>query len=211
MSELKCIKVPVVLGLGETQHLICTEIPLKPPAFEIKDVVKRVDVTQCCVGGVVKDEVKEKCIAKVIIDAVLRKNINFKTDEMKRDHRDHHGDHDGDGRKDPDVQGALEAKMLCGDLRHCFVKQRAPSNLPPSATPPRPSAAVDALAPLGPIPSRTGKLRFRLYYDAGPPPCRALHAAGRPREKPGHSGPGHLHPSSGYPPPASAGTVRAQA
>ncbi|MCG0239716.1 MAG: hypothetical protein L6E13_11155 [Firmicutes bacterium] len=122
MSELKCIKVPVVLGLGETQHLICTEIPLKPPAFEIKDVVKRVDVTQCCVGGVVKDEVKERCIAKVIIDAVLRKNINFKTHEGNRDHQDHHGNHTGDGRKDPDVQGALETKMLCGDLRHCFVE-----------------------------------------------------------------------------------------
>lgn len=126
MSDLKCIKVPVVLGLGETQHLICTEIPLKPPAFEIKDVVKQVDVTQCCVGGVVKDEVKGKCIAKVIIDAVLRKNINFKTAEKKHRHdhdHDHDRDHDDDrDDKDLDVQGALEAKVLCGDLRHCFVE-----------------------------------------------------------------------------------------
>lgn len=108
MAVQKCVKVPVVLGSGVTQHLICTEVPLRPPAFEIKDTTKRVDVTQCKVGGVVTSD--DRCIAKVIIDAVLRKNINFKTAE--RDHESDHG-----------LQGGLESRVVCGVLRHCFVKQ----------------------------------------------------------------------------------------
>lgn len=63
MGEKVCIKVPVVVGLGSTQHLICTEIPLHPAALEIKDIQKKVCIESCEVGG--ND--------KVIINAVLRK------------------------------------------------------------------------------------------------------------------------------------------
>lgn len=108
LAHLKCVKVPVVLGLGATQHLICTEIPLRPPAFEVKDTEKRVEITQCSVGGVVSTN--EKCVAKVIIDAVLKKNINFKTAQKEVDEQE-------------PLQGALESRIICGDLRHCFVKQ----------------------------------------------------------------------------------------
>lgn len=126
MSGKKCIKVPVVLGIGSTQQLICTEIPLCPPAFEIKDVVKRVVVTQCEVGGVVKD-LKGNRIAKVIIDAVLQKNINFKTlkeecPDRKRNHHHHDDDYDDDRHKEEELAPG-ETRVRCGDLRHCFVRQ----------------------------------------------------------------------------------------
>lgn len=103
--EKKCIQVPVVLGVGSTQHLICTEIPLKPKAFEIKDTRKRVEITSCCVGGLVREH-ENHWVAKVIIDAVLKKNINFKSV----------------GQGKPDDCNDQDMKVVCGDLRHCYVE-----------------------------------------------------------------------------------------
>ncbi len=103
----KCIQVPVVLGTGATQHLICTEIPLKPRAFEIKDTKKKVRIISCCVGGLVHEG--GHVVAKVIIDAILQKNINFKSVH--------------DCKPDKDCEG-LETRIICGDLRHCHVKHR---------------------------------------------------------------------------------------
>lgn len=100
-----CIQVPIVLGTGSTQHLICTEIPLKPAAFEIKEIQKKVVVTSCCVGGVVCEP--GGIVFKVIIDAVLKKNINFKSVN------------DG-GKKDDD--DSLQTRLVCGDVRHCHVE-----------------------------------------------------------------------------------------
>lgn len=101
---------------GFTQQLICTEIPLCPPAFEIKDVQKRVEIISCEVGGIVEE--KGHKIAKVIIDAVLKKNINFKT--MLKDCPDDN-DFDRHGKKDDDVLAPGETRVRCGDLRACFV------------------------------------------------------------------------------------------
>lgn len=106
----KCIQVPVVLGVGSTQHLICTEIPLKPNAFEIKDTKKKVEITSCCVGGLVKEN--GAICAKVIIDAVLKKNINFKSVSDCK----------------PDDCDGLDTRVICGDLRHCHVRQRSVLN-----------------------------------------------------------------------------------
>ncbi len=82
---------------------------LRPPAFEIKDIQKEVVITSCHVGGVVDEG--DKQIVKVIIDAELRKNINFKTLE------------DCDVELDDGVDaGNIErARSVCGDVRHCFV------------------------------------------------------------------------------------------
>jgi hypothetical protein len=85
------IKVPVVVGIGDCQALVVTKIPLHPPAFEIKDIDKKVIVDQC---HVVKN--------KVIINATLYKNINYKT-------FGHKDEFDGNER-------------VCGDLRHCTVR-----------------------------------------------------------------------------------------
>ena len=91
--DQKCvlIKVPVVVGIGHSQVLIVTKIPLQPPAFEIKDIDKEVIIDSC---NVVNN--------KVIINATLRKNINFKTFE-------HKDIFDGNER-------------VCGDVRHCTVR-----------------------------------------------------------------------------------------
>jgi len=85
------IKVPVVINTGSAQILVVTEIPLTPPAFEIKDIDKEVIVEQC------------KAITdKVIINGILRKNINFKTFESE-DTFDN-------------------VSRVCGDVRHCTVE-----------------------------------------------------------------------------------------
>lgn len=108
----KCIQVPVVLGQNATQHLICTEIPLRPRAFEIKDTKHKVEVTSCKVGGLVRD-IDGGVLAKVIVDAVLRKNINFKT--VADDCRPRQADEAEAGQ-------VIETRVVCGDVRHCHVE-----------------------------------------------------------------------------------------
>lgn len=63
-----CIKVPQVIGRSDCKVLVVTDIPLDPPAFEVKDIDKEVIIDQC--------HVDTDC---VIINGRLRKNINYKT------------------------------------------------------------------------------------------------------------------------------------
>ena len=64
--------LPMVVGIGQAQVLVVTEIPLTPPAFKVKHIVKDFqDVT---------------CVAitnKVIVTGTLVKDINFKTFERR--------------------------------------------------------------------------------------------------------------------------------
>ncbi|KKM10648.1 hypothetical protein SY88_13470 [Clostridiales bacterium PH28_bin88] len=62
----------VVVGTGEGQVLVATEIPLQPPAFAIKEVVKTFRNVTCTA---IRD--------KVIVTGTLVKDINFKTFERE--------------------------------------------------------------------------------------------------------------------------------
>lgn len=59
---------PVEVGIGESQVLVVTEIPLKPPAQRILEIFREVEVTNC---KPIKD--------KVIINGELRKTILYLT------------------------------------------------------------------------------------------------------------------------------------
>lgn len=62
------IEVPLIVGIGTAQALVCTTVPLPAPALEVKEIRKTVIIDSCkAVPG------------KVIIDGRLRKDINFKT------------------------------------------------------------------------------------------------------------------------------------
>lgn len=87
--------------------------------------MKEVDVTSCAVGGVVMEDGKQ--VVKVILNAVLRKNINFKVLERCDDDRDHDDDHDDCDDRDKDRDdfrgGTIETvESRCGDVRHCAVE-----------------------------------------------------------------------------------------
>ncbi|QEK10929.1 DUF3794 domain-containing protein [Crassaminicella thermophila] len=68
MAEL--IKVPKVIGTGSAQYLSVVDIPFNIPVFEIIDIIKKVEITDCYVVD-----------NKVIINGELNKNIIYKTKE----------------------------------------------------------------------------------------------------------------------------------
>ncbi len=68
MSNTACWDV--VVGVGEAQVLVAAEIPLTPPAFGIKEVVKTFRNVTC-----------NAITNKVIVTGTLVKDINYKTFE----------------------------------------------------------------------------------------------------------------------------------
>lgn len=90
------IKTEAVVGVGETQVLVVADIPITPPAFEIKEIQKTVIIEDCTP---IED--------KVIINGVLRKNINFKTFGEQHESHPHHMH--------------KKVKRVTGDLRHVTV------------------------------------------------------------------------------------------
>ncbi len=62
------VELPVLIGSGQRQVLVCAAIPLPSPALEVKEIRKTVIIDSCTVIP-----------GKVIIDGRLRKDINFKT------------------------------------------------------------------------------------------------------------------------------------
>jgi hypothetical protein len=79
--EKKKIQVPVVVGYGEKQELVvnlATVSPPSPPVFRIKDIDKIVEIFDYKVVPI--DEKKDGIWkVKVIIDAFIDKNVNYKT------------------------------------------------------------------------------------------------------------------------------------
>ncbi len=68
--DYKCIKVPVVVGVGQTQCLLVNEIELGATALDILDVITDVKIDSLHI-----------CKGKVIFNATLHKEIIFKEDE----------------------------------------------------------------------------------------------------------------------------------
>ena len=83
------IKVPVVIIEPKIQIVVEADIPLDPPAFEIKRVLKDVFLTQCklvpvafaegCGGGGDRHVTK----AKLFVGGFIRKNIEYATKDCK--------------------------------------------------------------------------------------------------------------------------------
>ncbi|MEW9503369.1 Uracil permease, partial [Jeotgalibacillus marinus] len=87
--EINFIKVPVVLVEPKIQIVVEADIPLDPPAFEIKRVGKDVFLTQC---KLVPVEFVEACggsgdrhvtKAKLFVGGFIRKNIEYAAKDCK--------------------------------------------------------------------------------------------------------------------------------
>ncbi|MEW9503112.1 CsxC family protein [Jeotgalibacillus marinus] len=78
------VKVPVVLVEPKIQIVVEADIPLDPPAFEIKRVGKDVFLTQCKLVPVefaAKGEDRFVTKAKLFVGGFIRKNIEYATKE----------------------------------------------------------------------------------------------------------------------------------
>lgn len=82
-EEGKLIQVPVILGYGEKQELVVSEITIAPPnpaVFRIVNIDKEVVITNfklISLGD--SEDGRSSCKAKVIIDGYVDKNILYKT------------------------------------------------------------------------------------------------------------------------------------
>ncbi|UJW58356.1 hypothetical protein HXZ66_13505 [Bacillus sp. A116_S68] len=95
--EGRVAKLPVVLAEPKIQINVEADIPLDPPAVEIKRVLKNVYLTQCKLVPVEykfdekdKYDKKEKKVkkAKLFVEGVIRKNIEYASAETSSELRD---------------------------------------------------------------------------------------------------------------------------
>ncbi|CAM4183565.1 hypothetical protein BAMA_16385 [Bacillus manliponensis] len=82
VTENALIKVPVVLAERTVQIVVEAEIPLDPPAVEIKRVLKNVFLTQCKLVPVAFTPVPDTNYrrvtrAKLFVEGYIRKNIEY--------------------------------------------------------------------------------------------------------------------------------------
>lgn len=116
------IVAPIEVGSGESQVLVVTEIPLRPPAQRIVEIFREVEITSC------------KAIkGKVIINGELHKTIFYLTEcggvggassgscspsfPKKPNHNNHH--HHGEGCGDSHMQCRIrstDVKGVCVDV-----------------------------------------------------------------------------------------------
>ncbi|MEW9502987.1 CsxC family protein [Jeotgalibacillus marinus] len=87
-SPVWFIKVPVVLVEPKIQIVVEADIPLDPPAFEIKRVLKDVFLTQCKLvpvefGAVLGSPDRFVTKAKLFVGGFIRKNIEYATKDCK--------------------------------------------------------------------------------------------------------------------------------
>lgn len=81
----KLLQVPVIIGFGQKQDLVVTELtisPPSPPVFRIVDIDKTVVITDFKLVPLTMDNSPKTCnefLGKVIINGYVDKNINYKT------------------------------------------------------------------------------------------------------------------------------------
>ncbi|MEW9503368.1 CsxC family protein [Jeotgalibacillus marinus] len=85
-QAVRFIKVPVVLVEPKIQIVVEADIPLDPPAFEIKRVGKDVFLTQCKLVPVeFADKGEDRFVtkAKLFVGGFIRKNIEYAAKDCK--------------------------------------------------------------------------------------------------------------------------------
>ncbi|KGP72815.1 CsxC family protein [Pontibacillus yanchengensis] len=87
------VKVPVLLAETTLQIVVEADIPLDPPAVEIKRVLKNAVLTQCklvpvAFGNTLGDGTRQVTRAKLFVQGYIRKDIEYATDRCEGKIRD---------------------------------------------------------------------------------------------------------------------------